>query len=139
MIKVINVNKKLFYDNTRDSHLTELRVSTLMRKMPSESTLHPSPPLHALIFKNPKRSPRVFLKAIIFIGLSPFPIYQLFLPTHFLSFYFPLIPQEQFCNRRIIYKFFFPPLLLPLGCTLRKVWNFIVLLKLIFFYWKYYN
>ena len=42
MSKVMNANKKLFYDNTRDSHLTELRVSTLMRKMPSESTLHRS-------------------------------------------------------------------------------------------------
>ena len=69
MIQVINVNKKLFYENTRDSHLTELRVSTLIA-----FRIHP-PPLHALIFKSPKKIPRVFLKAVIFIGLSPVPIY----------------------------------------------------------------
>ena len=64
------------------------------------------PPLHALIFKSPKRSPRVFLKAVICISLSPFPIYQLFLPTHFLSFYFPLIPKSNSATGALFIDYF---------------------------------
>ena len=53
-----------------------------------------------------KKSPRVFFKVVIFISLSPFPWYQLFLfPTNFLSFPFPVIPPKTIPRQACIVLF----------------------------------
>ena len=53
-----------------------------------------------------KKSPHVFFKVVIFISLSPFPWYQLFLfPTNFISFPFPVIPPKTIPRQACIVLF----------------------------------
>ena len=98
-IKVINANKKLFNGNCNSSQIPHV---TLLERAPCLFSLScdiaPRTPTRF------KKSPRVFFKVVIFISLSPFPVYQLFLfPTNFLSFSFPVIPQKTIPDRRAQY------------------------------------